>query len=620
MVMRTMRARAKWIMGVVAVLFVGWMIYGYGMDITGRGTRASAELGRVNGRGIDANTFYAALRSEQERRRQQGQPLPVTMEEQRQLEDAVFDELVQSYLLRQELRRRGITVSDEEIIQAARTTPPPELMSAEQFQTEGQFDLQKYQRFIASTADPSFLLALEARYRDELPRMKLFEQITAGVSVSDASVWRDYRDRNDSVTAVVLQLTPASVAGDTSGVPTDAEIQQYYRRHRDDLERPAVAYLSYLFVPRRPVAADSAAALDRARTVRRELADGADFADVAGRESADSASRTQGGDLGVRPRGTLVDEFERAALALRPGQISEPVLSPFGYHIIRLEARTDTTVHARHVLIPIEPVGERLARIEAQADTLDLFAAEQERPGALDDVATRLALSVVQAPPVREGERLNLGRYILADPSIWAFSGPQAGETSPVIETEFAYYVFRLDSLTPAGVPPLDQIRPEVAQLASAEKRRAVLDRLAGEIRTEVEGGRALEAIAQSRGLSVSTLGPFTRYQPPPMFQGQPAPVGAAFGLRVGETGGPVATPRGTYFLRPVRKTLADSSAFVTQLESLRANAAARARQERVQLVLASLREQADVRDLRREVERQQREAVRSAPANPQGF
>jgi len=617
MVMRTMRARAKWIMGVVAVLFVGWMIYGYGMDIAGRGATASTAVAKVNGRSIEATAFYAAVRSEQERRRQQGQPLPTTLEEQRQLEDAVLDELVQNLLLRDELRRRRITVTDQEIIEAARTAPPPEVMQAEQFQTDGQFDLQKYQRFVNSSADPSFLLALEARYRDELPRLKLFEQVTAGVMVSDPALWREFRDRYDSVTAAVLQLTPLSAVPDSSVAVTDAEVEQYYRGHRDDLERRAVAYLSFVAVPRAANATDSAASLERAQAVYREIQGGADLADVAARESADSASRANGGDLGTTPRGSFVPEFERAALALRPGQLSEPVLTQFGYHLIRLESKTDSTLHARHVLIPIEPMGDHLTQIETRADTLDLFAAEQTNPTALDDIAQRLGVPLAQAPPVFDGDRLQLGRYLLGDPSIWAFSGAQAGETSPVIETDYAYYLFRLDSLWPAGVPPLDEIRDEVRRLAGEERRSAALRRLADEIAAEVRGGRSLEAIAESRGLTVRTLGPFTRYQPPPALQAAPAVVGAAFGLGVGQTGGPVPAPQGMLFVRPVHKTLADSTAFTLQLEGLRAAAHRRARQERVQLVLASLREQATVRDLRQDLERAQRAAQANAP--PQG-
>src|SRR3989304_1699365 len=130
--MRSMRASAKWIMGVVAFFFVGWMIYGYGMDIAGRGATASNVLAKVNGRTVDAQTFYNAVRAEQERRRQQEAPVPTTLEEQQQLEDAVLEQIVQSIVLEEEFRRRGIKVSDQEIIEAARTTPPPEGMDLPQ--------------------------------------------------------------------------------------------------------------------------------------------------------------------------------------------------------------------------------------------------------------------------------------------------------------------------------------------------------------------------------------------------------------------------------------------------------------------------------------------------------
>jgi hypothetical protein len=187
-----------------------------------------------------------------------------------------------------------------------------------------------------------------------------------------------------------------------------------------------------------------------------------------------------------------------------------------------------------------------------------------------------------------------------------------------VIETEWAYYVFRLDSLAPAGVPPLARVRDEVQRLAAAAKRLAALRATADEVATEVRGGASLESAAGRRGLTVRTLGPFTRYTPPPAFQGAPAAVGASFGLGVGQTGGPVHSPNGAFFLRPLRKVLADSSAFAAQRASLRAAAVQQARQERVQLVLASLREGATVDDRRLELQRQQRQAAQQAL--PVGF
>jgi peptidyl-prolyl cis-trans isomerase D len=617
--MRTMRASAKWIMGVVAFFFVGWMIYGYGMDAAGRGQAAPNVLAKVNGRTVDAQTFYNAVRAEQERRRQEAAPALTTLEEQQELEDAVLEQFVQSIVLEQEFRRRGIRVSNEEIIEAARTTPPPEVLELEQFQTEGQFDFQKYQRFIASSADPSFLMALEARYRDELPRIKLYEQLTAGVYVSDAELWRAYRDRNDSVTATVVQVQPRTLADDAAIDVTDADLEAYYGGHREEFERPAAAFLSFVAISRRPNAADSAGARERAAALRQEIVAGADFADVAARESADSTSRVNGGDLGEVPRGRFMQDFETAALALRPGQLSEPVETQFGWHVIRLEGETDSTLHARHILIPIEPIGDHLASIEAQADTFDFFAAEQTDPAALDRVAAQLDLPVAKAPTLLEGSRLQLGRFVVGDASIWAFGGPDAGEISPVIETPWAYYLFRLDSLQAAGVAPMNQVQDEVRAAAAAQKRRVLVRTLAEQVAADIAAGASLETVAERHDLPVRTLGPFTRYTPPTAIQNAPAVVGAAFRFGVGETGGPVHTDAGSYFVRTERKMLADSITFAASIEQLRTAAIQQARQERAQLILTSLREAATVEDRRKDLARAQRQASES-PLFPVGF
>jgi peptidyl-prolyl cis-trans isomerase D len=213
--MRTMRSIAPWIMAIVAVSFVGWMVFEVGMDVRGQTTGAPLdEVGRVNGQKIDAQTFYAAVRQTQETQRQQGAPPTTTLEEQRQLEDQVLEQIVQQILLDDEYRRQEITVTDDELRQALRFAPLPELREVEIFQTEGQFDLEKYQRYLLSGADPNFALALEQRYREELPRIKYFERIAQGANVSGAKLWQVYRDQNDSVTATVVALVPAVLVPD----------------------------------------------------------------------------------------------------------------------------------------------------------------------------------------------------------------------------------------------------------------------------------------------------------------------------------------------------------------------------------------------------------------------
>ena len=620
--MRTMRSMAKWIMGVVAVSFVGFMIFEVGMDVSGRGgAGAQAPVARVNGRTITATAFQTALRNEQERIRREQGSAALTLEEQRALEDQVLEQMIQNILLEQEYARRGISVTEQEIVDAARTTPPPEVLELEQFHTDGQFDPEKYQRFVASGADPQFLLALEARYRDEIPRYKLLQQLTTGVYPSDAQLWQAWRDQHDSVVATILPLAAARVVPDSAVTLTDDELRAYYRANQRAFDRPATAFLSYVTVSRRPTAADSVAALERARAVRQEIAEGADFSAVADRESADSVSARDGGDLGEVPWGSFVTPFEDAVRALRPGQLSEPVQTAFGWHIIRVDAKTDSTFHAHHILVSPVPAGDRLLAIEARADTLDLFGAEQDDPAALERVAGDLRLEVRQAEPLAQGFRLPVADDVVGDAGVWAFGTAEVGMTSPVIETPLAYYVFRFDSLRPAGVPTFEQIGDEVSRAARAAKKQQLMRELAREIGAAVRAGQHLEAAADVRGLATRVVGPFTRVAPSPELRGVPEVVGVAFGLGVGETGGPIHADAASYFVRPDRKVLADSAAWRAQLEQQRQQMWQQLQSDRIRLILGSLRRNANVQDLRAELERARQEAERqNLPTSPLGF
>jgi len=612
---RAMRSSAKWIMGVLVAAFVGWMVFDVGMDIGGGTYRPGDAIARVNGARIDLQTFNDALRNAQERQRLQTGSAPLTREDQQALEDAVLENLVQEILLREEFARRGITVSDEEIVAAAQNSPPPEIMSAPEFQTEGQFDLAKYQRFIASRSDPDFLRALEARYREEIPRAKLFDQLVADVYLSDAKLWQTYRDQHDSATIRLLALYPDAAVPDSAVLVTQRELERYYDEHREDFNRRAVAFLSYVAVPRAPNAADTAAARARAMELRREILQGADFAEVAKRESADSVSGARGGDLGEVTRSTHVSQFEEAVLALRPGQLSEPVLTPFGLHLIKLESKSGDKYHARHILVPIELVGAHLDSVDAKIDSLDRRAAEQVDGAELDSAAAGIGARVEVATPVREGERVQAGSETVPDAGLWAFEA-RPGETSPVIETERGSYVFRLDTLIPGGTAPLDQIRDVVHRLVALQKKREATRQLAEELARDVAAGRAtLEAAGKRYDAPLSRVGPFTRLNPPPALQEEPAIVGAAFGVPLNGVSPPLVGQRAVYLVQPIARRAADSTAFVAQLPEQREQALQLARQARVRLVLSSLRDQAKVDDRRKALAAAQRKAAEQQEA-----
>jgi parvulin-like peptidyl-prolyl isomerase len=506
-------------------------------------------------------------------------------------------------------------VTEEEILAAARNSPPPELMQSPEFQTDGRPDLGKWQRYLA-TASRDFKLLLEAQYRDAIPQIKLQQYLTADVYVSDAVLWRTYRDRHDSVRIALLPLFAAAMP-DTGVTVTDDELRRYLREHEDDYRRPAVAFLSYVALDRRPDAADSAAALARARAIRAEAArDSATFGRLAREVSADSATAEQGGELGwiAWTDSRLDPAVTRALRALRPGQVSPPVLTDRGHEIVRLEAARGDSVRARRIVIPVELVDEHLDHVESRADTLDMVAADQTEPQALDRAAEQLGL-VVGRSRLREGERLTLGGDVVPNVSVWAFETP-VGEISAVFEGPAAYYVFRLDSLQRGGVPPLAQIRDAVAAAVRHEKKRELAARRAQALAPELRAAPSLNEFAARHDLRVQRLGPFTRVSSPPLLQREPLVLGAAFGLTRGERAGPVPGELGHYFIEVLSHKPADSQAWVAQKVAQRSEVLLAARQARIAQYVSGLRASAQIVDRRRELARQAAQAA-PAPAVP---
>src|SRR5213079_1106428 len=344
--LRTMRANAKWVFYILAIAFVAWLAVGQVMSILGPSGNVVL---KVNGREFQVAEFQQRVQVASEQYHQQNGNAPVSREEDEQIRDHVINQMIEDALLQQEYERLGIRVSDEEIIETARTSPPPEVMRDPQFQTDSQFDLRKWQQFLSTTSDRNLLAQIEGIYRDQIPRIKLAQYLTSDVYISDAKLWRIYEDQHDSVRIASLAVWPAAMP-DTSAI-SDAELAAYIKKHPDDFKRPGVAHVRFVAVPRTPSPADSAAARARVARVRGELARGAKFEDVARRESSDSASGQRGGDLGwIKKHDTgFVEPFMQAVRTLRPGQLSAPVATQFGYHLIRIDQAKGDWVKVRHI-------------------------------------------------------------------------------------------------------------------------------------------------------------------------------------------------------------------------------------------------------------------------------
>src|SRR5256712_3640010 len=601
--MRAMREITKPVFWVVAVSFIGWMAYGQITDIVGGGKDVVL---KVDGTVVRSQPFQQQYQAtlEQYRRQQGGGRL--TREDERQLQDRVADQFIQKVLADGGYHGFGNRVADDEILQAGGSPRRAQIMQQvlrdATFQTNGQFDITKWQRYISS-AGSEFASQVEQLYREYLPQRKLEEYLTADVYVSDAKLWRTWRDQHESVTVALLAVHPEDVPDSLVPV-SDAELERYYGAHQADFKRPAAAWLSYVDLPRIPNAADSAAAFAHARALRAEIATGkAKFDDVAKKESADSGTGPRGGDLGwVKRTGAgFVAPFAAALRRLAPAALSEPVLTEFGLHLIRIDVAKGDSVRVRHILVPIVPQGAHLDAVDARTDTLDRLAADQTDGGRLDSVAKRLDLPLARAPKLVEGERLRLGGSTVPDVSVWAFEA-RRGETSPVIDAVQASYVFRLDSLEAAGVPPLAGIRGRVLAAARYEKKKAVARERAEQAAAALHDASDLLSTARARGYAIEKLGPFTRATAPAQVARNPVLLGAASGLRPGERSGVIADETGCFLLQGLARAGADSAAWLKQRAQQREALLRPVEQARLQQFVTALRADAKIVDRRSEM------------------
>jgi peptidyl-prolyl cis-trans isomerase D len=595
--MQAFRNAAKPLMVVVAITFFAWLVLDLSGITGGTGLLTQTSVGEVNGRSIDARTYQNIVQQSIDARQQQS-PGAMGLEDYQQVRDEVWDQIVQSNVLNTEYRRRGITVTDDEVVQAIRNSPLPEFQNVPEFQTDSQFDLGKYQRWLTSSVAQQYLPSLEAQYREELQRAKLLRVVTSDIYLSDAALWEHYRDEHEMVKIGLTAIVPRNAVPDSSVQVTDAEIAAYYKAHRNEFERPRTAYLSFVALPRLTTPADTAAVRARADSARQEIVAGAPFADVARRESADSASAAKGGDLGEWTKGSMDPAFDSAAFALPLRTVSRPVLSQFGLHLIEITSRKGNKAKGRHILFPIEVTGAHRDQLDAQADSLEQLGAERSDPAALDTVARVLKLPIGRPSPLQQGSKVQLGQLVVPDAAVWAFQA-KPGATSPVIETSWAYYVFRLDSLQPAGVPPLNEIRSAVAKTARDDKKWKAARELAKTYMKRLESKISMAEAAAAMKLPYKEFGPFSRINPPLT---NPLVVGTAFGLKKGERSGILDTKDGIYVVQALERVQADSAKFVKELDQYRAQAINAAKQERVRNYMMALRKAAKIVDNREKV------------------
>lgn len=247
------------------------------------------------------------------------------------------------------------------------------------------------------------------------------------------------------------------------------EVENFYKTYKDSIPNmPKRVNISHIVLKVKPNQSADSAAVDTLRMVRRKLESGANFADLAKKYSMDPGSRQRGGDLGFVSRGSLVPEFEEAAFALEPGQLSDVIKTEFGYHLIKLEERRGEKIHVKHILLSPSATD---ADNQAVINRLNQLRSDILAGASFDSLARQYSEDT--DAEINSG---NLGWFELPKLQIPKFRDVvdtmEVGEISEPFLTDYGWHIVKLNDLKPGGKVTLEKNWVEIEQMVLRQKQQ----------------------------------------------------------------------------------------------------------------------------------------------------
>lgn len=530
MLLHSIREKATgWIAWVIVILIsIPFALWGINSYITPDSNPAVAHVGDYK---ITVSEFQNAVQNESQKL--QGKV------ESSLIKQLVLEKLINNRALINYLTEKGFTISKAQIDEYIRNDPT--------FQLDGKFSTDLYNRYLPSAYSKS-------NYRSNVATQLLLQQFAQGINQS-AIVSEQEVKRVIQLIKQKRDISYAIIKADTfkdSVEISDEEIKNYYQNFKQQFENPEKIKLAYIEISRGDIAKDveiteeqinkyyhdnlakytqperrkashilftvatdadeatKAQVKKEAQAVLDKINNGADFAEMAKQFSKDPGSADKGGDLGFFGTGEMVPAFEKVAFALKPGEVSELVESPFGFHIIKLSEVQGGESK------PLEEVKEQIvADLQFEkaensyfekAETMQTLAFEQ--PDSLEPVAAELNVKIKESDLISQQG----GDGIFANPKLLnaAFSESvlEEGNNSDLIELDDDHVaVVRVVERIPANIKPLEEVKEQIKAYLQQQQVSAKAQEKAAEIIKQLNSDKTMEDIAQANSIKLETAG-----------------------------------------------------------------------------------------------------------------
>lgn len=584
--MRRHKSWLKWSLGLVCLAFVIFYIPDFlQQDSSAVGAAGPHEvIANVGGHDLTAGDFQQRYQAQVQAYRQQfGGSINDQLLRQLGIDQQILSQMIDEQVALIEADRHDIRVSDDELAQ--------QIFSIPGLQENGKFIGEaRYRQLLASQNPPIAQGDFENSLRRSMLIDKLRAALTDWVTVSDAEAEHEYKLRNEKVKLQVVAVTAdkfrdkvtvsdADVAsyfdqhkaeyrvGEQRKVKylvldrdqarrkvtvTPQEIERYYNDNIQQFQTPEQVRASHILL--KTEGKDDATVKKQAEDVlQMAKAPGADFAALARKYSEDDGSKDKGGDLDYFTRGRMVPEFEQAAFAMQPGQISDLVKSQYGYHIIKVTDKKPAVTR---------PFDEVKAQIQDQllaqkadeqvADLARKLQDEIKKPADLDKVASEQGLMVQESGFFQHTDPVpGLGAApAVADSAFQLKDGAVSGALTSTRGPVFITVSGKKDPYVPTLDEVKDRVRQDLIRTRAAELSR----QRAGEIATSLKSAKDFATAAKAQGLEAKDTQLITRGTALPDVGVSPDVDKVAFSLPAGAVSDPIATADGTVIVKVVQR------------------------------------------------------------------
>jgi peptidyl-prolyl cis-trans isomerase D len=582
--MRRHKSWLKWSLAIVVLTFVLLYIPDFVQTSpTGTGAGAREVVAEINGRRVLAGDFQQRYLSQVQAYRQQfGGSLNDQLLRQLGVDQQILSQMIDEQVGLIEAEENGISVSDDELAQ--------QIFSIPALQENGRFiGEQRYEQLLQSQNPPMTKTQFEESLRRSMVLDKLRAALTDWMAVSDADVQNEYRQRNEKVKLQVVALTAAKFRNNVT--VTDADIAAHFEAHKAEYRIGEQRKIKYLLLDRdqarlkiavppsdiqryyndnitqyqtpeqvkashilfKTEGKDEAAVRKEAEGVLAQVKAGGDFAALAKKYSEDEGSKANGGDVDFFARGRMVPEFEQAAFAMEPGQVSDLVKSQFGFHIIKVtDKRPASTTPLDQVRNQIQETLTLQLADQRITDQASQYASRIKDIADLETAARELQLTVQESGFFQREDPVP-GLGAAPQVSMTAFTLQGTAASAPLGTPRGPVFIAVSERKDPY-VPMLDEVKERVREDLIKVKATEASKERAGAIAAALKSAKDFAAAAKAQGFEAKDTELVSRGAALPDIGVSPEVDRVAFSLSAGTVSDPIQTNDGTVIVRVVDK------------------------------------------------------------------